>query len=143
MNSDKKFKDNYSNITEVINKIKYGKNLSSVLTIEEVNLPDCAAYNVAKDLAFKKSLNTNQLRKIFEQIKECEKYLPKVEIARNELYKILPLIAYAVGRGNCPKEFFELINVCIKPDKLVGVTDVKRLIEFLTSIVAYFKFLDK
>ena len=89
----------------------------------------------------KGSLNTNQLRKIFEQIKSCEKYLPDVCKARSELYKLLPLIAYAVGRNNCPKPFFELIEKCVCKERLCTSEDVHRLIEFITAIVAYVKFL--
>lgn len=120
-------------------KIKHASGLCSILTVEEVNLPSKSAYNVA--LEVKKTLNTNQLRKIFEQIKNCEKFLPDVVETRKELYKVLPLMAYAVGRDNCPKEFFNLLKECICEQRLKQEEDIKRLVEFLTSIVAYTKFL--
>ena len=56
------------------------------------------------------------------------------------MYKSLPLIAYAVGRDNCPRAFFNLLKECINDKMLKSVEDVHRLIEFLTAIVAYVKF---
>lgn len=137
-------KDKFSNINKAIDIINNSKNkLCSILTVEEINLPDKMAYLVAYDLGNDRSqskLNTNQLRKVFEQIKDCEKY-SKLEEAKNSLYKVLPLLAYAVGRDNCPSEFFRLLEACIKPEKLIDSDDIKALIDFLTSIVAYTKYI--
>lgn len=126
-------------IDNLIKKIKDSSSLSSVLTVEEVNLPERAAYNVAYQIKNEK-LETNQLRKIFEQIKSCEKYLYDIDLAKKELYKVLPLMAYAVGRDILPLKFFELLKECINENKLKSEVDINRLIEFLTSIVAYFKY---
>lgn len=134
-------KSKYKSISELIEKIKSSKKLCNVLTIEEVNLPERASYKIAEEL--KSNLKTNQLRKIFEQIKDCEQFLPDIEKTRNEMYKVLPLMAYAVGRDNCPKEFFELMQACINSKSLQTEEDIKRLIEFLTAIVAYVKYFGK
>lgn len=133
--------DNKTITGKVTEKIKKGGKLSSTLTIEDITLPEKDAYNVASDI--KGKLNTNQLRKIFEQIKETENDLPDMKVVKNKLYKLLPLVAYAVGRDNCPKDFFKLLEACITDKALVDQEDVERLIEFLTSIVAYSKYLDK
>ena len=144
-NSSYKGKDSknskYEYTEQLIEKIKLSSNLCNVLTIEEVNLPNRASYKVANEI--KSNLKTNQLRKVFESIKGCEQYLPDVVKVRNEMYQVLPLIAYAVGRENCPREFFELMQVCINSKALQTSEDIKRLIEFLTAIVAYVKFFGK
>ncbi len=137
-NNPKPYNDQKGSIGVLISKINNSGSLCNVLTVEEVSLPECAAYNVAKEIY--NNLNTNQLRKIFEQIKDCEKHLPDLTKAREELYKTLPLMAYAVGRGNCPKGFFELIQACINAKRLTSVEDIERLINFVTSIVAYAKY---
>lgn len=133
--------DNKSVTGKVTEKIKKGGKLSSTLTIEDITLPEKDAYNIASEI--KGKLNTNQLRKIFEQIKETENDLPDMKVVKNKLYKLLPLVAYAVGRDNCPPDFFKLLEACITDKALVDQEDVERLIEFLTSIVAYSKYLDK
>lgn len=145
-NNDNKKNKYYENkdVLNLIEKIKKGGPLHNTLTCEEINLPNCAAYNVGK--AFKgdnkvtddKTLNTNQLRKYFEQINNAKNY--EFNQARKELYKVLPQIAYAAGRKVCPPQFYDLMEACISPQTIVSEEDVNTLIEFLTAVVAYSKF---
>ena len=57
--------------------------------------------------------------------------------------QVLTELEDAVGRENCPREFFELMQTCINSKTLQTSEDIKRLIEFLTAIVAYVKFFGK
>lgn len=131
-------------IVELIERINRGGALHNTLTCEEINLPRKAAFNVG--VAFKskgnstddKTLNTNQLRKYFEQISNVRGL--EVEKAKTELFKVLPQIAYAAGRKVCPKDFYKLMEACISPSTLKDEQDIDALIDFLTAVVAYTKF---
>lgn len=131
-------------IYKLIDKLKIGMPLHEVLTCEEINLPTGIAFKAGK--LFKKTnnpndkntLNTNQLRKYFEQINSVKGM--EINKAKKELYKVLPQIAYAAGRGVCPQLFYQLMEACITPQTLVDEKDIDTLIDFLTSIVAYAKY---
>lgn len=125
-------------ISPVINKINSFKKLELGLTSAEVNLPDGLADTIAKKL---KQMNTNQLYKFYAMVKEVESYYnTDFNGALNQLYSVVPLVAYSVGRKNCPRNFYELLKACISPDKIKDGKDIKALIDFLEAIVAYFKF---
>ncbi len=131
-------------IRELIINLKEGHPLQKVLTCEKINLPTGIAFKAGK--LFKKtnnsndknSLNTNQLRKYFEQINNVKGL--EINQAKKELYKVLPQIAYAAGRGVCPPLFYQLMEACITPQTLVDEKDIDTLIDFLTAIVAYTKY---
>ena len=119
--------------------------LGKILTVEEINLPNGFGYKIGKCFSKKKSdkddekyLNTNQLRKYFQQIssvKDIEDYKEQLK----ELYKVLPNIAYAVGRKVCPRKFYELMAVCISNKALLNEDDISAFVDFLTAVVAYSK----
>lgn len=136
---------NHMNWNEIIKKIEGMKTLSLGLTPELVNLPeglaDSAAYCLQKEGT---KLNTNQLRKFFSMVKEVEGYYKKdFKRALNSLYLVIPLIAYSVGRKNCPKIFYELMTKCITPIKIKEPNDIESLIDFLEAIVAYSKLYER
>lgn len=114
------------------------KPLSQSLTIDDINLPNGIAYQIAD---IKNLMNTNQLRKFFDMIKNVEDHTNNVARCQEELIKILPQIAYSVGRKNCDSDFFELMKACISKKTLFSEKDIKTLIDFVTSIVAYHKYL--
>lgn len=131
-------------IIEIIkNEIANG-GLSKALTCEDINLPDGyaaklgAAFGTGKKEDSSKYLNTNQLRKYFEEINNAV-MLSTFNEKRMTLYKILPKIAYAVGRKVCPKRFYNLMSTCISKESLKNDDDIQTLVDFLTAIVAYSK----
>lgn len=123
-------------------QIKKNGKLATTLTVEEINLPKRAGYNIgcyfSGNASDDKCLNTNQLRKYFQQISSV-KDLDNFEEQRKELYKVLPNIAYAVGRKVCPPKFYELMEVCISKTALVDEDDINAFVDFLTAVVAYSK----
>ena len=134
----KSFDNKTNSVIETISrKIRANGALSNTLTSQELYLPNMAAYNIAEEL---KSMETNQLRKIFEQIKNCETIIDDFPKCKSNLYKVLPLTAYAVGRKKCLKQFFDLLNVCINDKALTTKKDIEVLIDFMTSIIAYSKY---
>lgn len=144
--------DKYVAVDDLIHYIKHfnelekkEKKLENILTVEEINLPGKMGYNVGRCFKSKgkntpdnECLNTNQLRKYFQQISSV-KDLDLFEEQRNELYKVLPNIAYAVGRKVCPPKFYELMEACISNEVLKDKKDINTLIDFLTAVVAYSK----
>lgn len=129
-------------VDNVIKRIKNGGKLSSTLSIEDLNLPNKAAHLIGKTFSKgrtdKEVLNTNQLRKYFDQIKAVE-LIDDFNEAKNNLFKILPHVAYAVGRDVCPRKFYDLLEACISNKSLQDEKDIETLVNFMSSIVAYSK----
>ncbi len=101
-----------------------------------------AADIVAKGMGNK--MKVNQLRKFFTQIKRIEldnKDKNNEEEFRSieKVYPLLPELAYAKGRGLITEEFYELMKVCMDTSKLKKIKDFKRLVDFLSAILAYHK----
>lgn len=149
-NSNNLNKNNYEkikdfDIKEIVQDIEKNGALSKTLIPEEINLPGRMGHKIGKNLSNNngkkddsKSLNTNQLRKYFQLISNVMSIEDFTE-QRNELFKVLPQIAYAAGRKVCPKDFYYLIEACISEKALQEKKDVEALVEFLTAIVAYSK----
>ena len=65
--------------------------------------------------------------------------IDKLEEQKEQLFKVLPQIAYAAGRNVCPKDFYYLMETCISEKALETKKDIEALIDFLTAVVAYSK----
>jgi CRISPR-associated protein Csm2 len=123
----------------VIERIQQVKSFSEI-KVEEYALPGGFAEEIARR---EKDMKTAQLRKFFTKIKNLEKKLQgKNETLsndfKNEVYLIIPELAYSKGRGLIKQEFFEIITTAIK-DKLKTVDDFRNFSRFMTAIVAYKK----
>ena len=96
---------------------------------------------------FGKRLNSTQLRKVFGTLKQVDirmKGEPKEkQLDRSELDRLIPELAYARGRGVVPEEFYDLLKMCLSRTKTQTVGDFRRLIEFLTALLAYHKLWDR
>lgn len=132
-------KNNQSPIDNIINVIKDAKNLSEVLTVKAISLPDAYAHTVAQNL---RNTTNNQIRKFFEIVKkaETEAVNDNLNNAKNILFSLVPQVAYSVGRELCDEKLYELIASCIKDEKLQNKEDVEMFAKFFEAIVAYGKF---
>jgi len=132
-------KNNQSPIDNIINVIKDAKNLSKVLTVKAISLPDAYAHTVAKNL---RNTKNNQIRKFFEIVKKAETEAVNDNLinAKNILFSLVPQVAYSVGRELCDEKLYELIASCIKDEKLQNKEDVEMFAKFFEAIVAYGKF---
>jgi len=136
---DNKNRSNSNEIKEVINKIKALDKLSDMKTkdfADEGGYADLVARNSS-------DLKTNQLRKFFGAVRLMEQKETWEEI-EPEFYLLKPKLAVAVGRGNIPRVFYELmmatmrkVDVGSDEDKLESF---KIFVGFFESIVAYHKF---
>lgn len=108
----------------------------------EYAIPGKLAEEIAKR---ERDMKTAQLRKFFTKIKNLEKKLrgnnkdeTLSEEFKNDVYLIIPELAYSKGRGLIRQGFFQIIVTAIK-DKLNTVDDFRNFSRFITAIVAYKK----
>lgn len=130
-------------IADVIDDIKSCNMLKDLNKEKIFNDDDGLAYVVAD--YYVNDLNTNQLRKFFEAIREMEKK-KKWEDMESDFYLLKPRMAVSVGRKHIKKPFFDVINAAMNKVK-VGTSDEKLenfkvFVEFFEAIVAYHKYLE-
>lgn len=136
-----KQQENY--IGRITNEIKKANKLSEVLKPKVFAPPGGWADQVVQNLKSGRhsKLKTSQLRKIFAEVKDiCEKRVKDISQDNTELYLLYPKLAYAQGRDLMPKNFYQLLIVCL--DKLkenADKEDFKVFGQFMTAIVAYNK----
>jgi len=134
-----------NSLDEAINKINSLHNMSELDPKDFADTEGIAA-RVAKEI---RGMKTSQLRKFFDPLLKIEDELKKggwSEQMEARLYMVIPTLAYAVGRDLAPKQFYKLIDVCIK--KIITKEAVpnqkeknfKRFMEFLRAIIAYNKY---
>ena len=111
----------------------------------EYTMPGGFAEQLAKS---ERKMKTAQLRKFFTKVKNIERGLKgkKEELdqaTKDELYLIIPELAYAVGRDELvTRRFFNIVTTVIK-DKLKSVDDFRNFSRFMTALVAYKKAYEK
>lgn len=127
-------------IDEVKKKIQAAKNFSD-FDPEYFAKENGAAHIVAVDV--KQKMKVTQLRKFFGHIKKIQaKYKGKNDedrVEKNELYLLLPELAYALGRNLISPNFYELMKLSLGTSKIEKVKDFHRFIEFLSAVLAYHK----
>ncbi len=121
-------------IIEEIKKLKSIKELDPSKFYEENGFADSLAQKFKKD-----ELKATQLRKIFHALKELHREIKFKPFDRTKVMKLLPEIAYASGRGLIPKQFYDLLKICFSKEKMKDKEDFERIMDFLTSILAYHK----
>ena len=91
-----------------------------------------------------RNLNTTQLRKFFDEVKNIEYKLQQStwQSVEADLWKLVPSIKYAAGRGNVPQVFAEFVSTMV--EKISDSNDPKQIFlnfeRVFESIVAYHKY---
>lgn len=128
-------------IEDIINKISKYEEFHKI-DIEELVEPETGFAFIIAEYAYQENLKSNQLRKIFDAIKNIEKSDKDWKEKKVEFYMLKPRLAVAVGRKLIPEKVYDVI---IASMNLVDVGDVeknfKRFVSFFESIIAYHKFL--
>lgn len=100
----------------------------------------------------KKDLKPTQLRKVFHELKAIQRdirreikaqedeSLPFDDRFRRRVVRLMPTMAYATGRGLIPRDFYELMKMCLSSEKLKTYKDFLRTADFTEAIMAYHKF---
>lgn len=131
-------------INNLISEIKEAQSLKEVFIPEKYALPNGWAYKTAESLD-KDAMNSNQLRKIFTQLKTIEENINRskennlTNEQMNQILLLMPQIAYAKGRNLIPWPFYNLMKECITPNKIKDKDDYKSFVNFYTAVVAYSK----
>jgi len=86
-------------------------------------------------------LKPTQLRKIFHAIKDMRRQVERqLEFDRTELALIMPTLAYAAGRNLLPKDFYEVLKLCLGRERLRTKEDFLRTADFIEAVMAYHKY---
>ena len=124
---------------DIIQQIRQSKPLSEVLDKKEVCRRGGWAHRIAKA---SRMLKPTQLRRFFGPIKAAAQQYrhegDKVDVG--QLIELVPMIAYARGRGLIPEQFAELLFACLDPDKIQTSDDIAALEMLLTAVVAWHKY---
>jgi CRISPR type III-A-associated protein Csm2 len=127
-------------IEEFINELNK-KECFSEFDLRDLIGPNGYADNIAASL--KKQVKISQLRKFFSEIKEISKIgESKPEEAQKKIWLLYPLIAYAEGRDVIPNNFANMLNKVlekVEAENCNKADDYKRLEDFMTALIAYFK----
>jgi CRISPR-associated protein Csm2 len=106
---------------------------------EEDGLADSLAQRFKKD-----ELKATQLRKVFRELKAIQRGIKRESLGdpfdRRKVVGMMPTLAYASGRGLIPKDFYDIIKMCLSPQRLQTNEDFLRVDDFVTAILAYHKF---
>lgn len=138
-------------VKEKIQELSAMSELDPSLFCEEEGLADSLIQEFNRQ---RKDLKPTQLRKVFQELKaiqrdvrkkirvgvEKDKELPFDDEYRTKVVKLMPYLAYSVGRGLIPKDFYELIKLCLSTEKLKTYGDFLRVADFVETIMAYHKF---
>jgi len=132
------------NIKDVIEHIKGLESLSE-LDVEYYAVENGAADIVAQNV--KREMKVNQLRRFFDEIKRIQiEYRGKdldESFDPKKLYKILPELAFALGRKLITHDYYRLMKECIRNDdgktRIKTVRDFDCFVNFLSAILAYHK----
>lgn len=131
-------------INDLIAEIKKADSLKEVFVPEKYALPNGWAHKTAERLS-KDAMNSNQLRKIFTQLKTIEENIDRnkdnqlTNEQMNQILLLMPQIAYAKGRNLITWPFYNLMKECINPKKIRDKEDYKSFVSFYTAVVAYSK----
>ncbi|MEW6375032.1 MAG: type III-A CRISPR-associated protein Csm2 [Thermodesulfobacteriota bacterium] len=121
-------------VLEELKKLVSMKELDASKFCEENGYADSLAQKFGKD-----ELKPTQLRKVFHALKDIQRGLKSQPFDRTKVMKLLPEIAYASGRGLIPKTFYDLMKICLSKEKLKDKNDFEKVMDLLTSILAYHK----
>jgi CRISPR type III-A-associated protein Csm2 len=134
--------------SNILNELKKKGSLMELLTPEQFAGRGQVAEEIAKQ--YVKEMKPTQLRKVFHALKEKERAFKgkndKEELdskSKATIRLFIPELAYAHGRKLIPKGFYDLMSLCFGKDKLQKIGDLRVLMQFLTSILAYHKFHEK
>jgi CRISPR-associated protein Csm2 len=128
-------------IDEILGKLK---SLGRMADLNPTDFAEEGGYADTLAQEFGRDLKSSQLRKVFGALKQVDiqgKRDPLDKpLARSEINRLIPELAYAFGRKLVPKGFYDLMKMCLSQTKMQTVGDFRRLMEFLTALLAYHKF---
>lgn len=129
--------NDFEKVIREINNLSMLKDMTSKEFADEGGYADLIAQSS------RRSLKTTQLRKFFAALRDIENQKNWADMEM-KFYLLKPQLAYSQGRRLIPREFHDLMKLCMRKvdvgtdeDK---VENFKRMMDFLEAIVAYHKF---
>ncbi len=123
-------------IKEVVQRI------SNLRSMRDLNPEEYAVEGGWADIIAKEAdIKATQLRRIFHYVKDLKlKYRRnRDKFSRASISMLMPMFAYAKGRGHIKQEFYELLTHCFGPEKCQTAEDFESAANFLEAIMAYHK----
>lgn len=128
-------------IDEILGKLK---GLSRMADLNPTDFAEEGGYADTLAREFGRDLKSSQLRKVFGALKQVDIQVKRDPVdkplGRSEINRLIPELAYAFGRDLVPKGFYDLMKMSLSQTKMQTVGDFRRLMEFLTALLAYHKF---
>lgn len=117
--------------------------LNMLNELETKNFADEGAYADRIAEISGRNLKTNQLRKFFGAVRDIQRK-ESWDDMEVEFYLLKPKLAYSQGRKLIPRDFYNVMKVCMNKvdigtdqDK---VANFNKLVDFMEAIVAYHKY---
>ncbi len=133
---------NRPSVRDVIQRIASLKRLRE-LKVEEFAVEGGLADQVVQAMGTT-SLKPTQLRKVFHTLKTIQQRVKQKPASDSfdstELLRLMPVLAYAVGRELIPRDFYHLLREVFKSEKLQTNEDFLRAFDFVEAILAYHKY---
>ena len=121
--------------------------LEGMAQLKREDFADEGGYAHALAQQFRGTLKATQLHRFFRQIKQVQREAGRAgadePFQRERILTLLPILVYSVGRDLVPKDFYEIVKICLSKDKLKTNGDFIRVAEFLEAIVAYHKYVSE
>ena len=132
-------------VTEVkqqVERLRRMNDLSPTDFAEEGGLADSLARE------FGDKLKPTQLRKVFTEIKRIRREVehkmpPEAVFEQTKLMRLMPTLAYAVGRELLPRDFYDILKLSFGRQRVQTNADFLRAADFVEAIVAYHKYRSK
>ncbi|RLF97726.1 type III-A CRISPR-associated protein Csm2 [Thermococci archaeon] len=132
-----------------VNKME---NLNKIVT--QIPDPDwkiiCGEGDIVSNFAKRLKLNSTQLRKFFDEVKQIEIEVKEKgwENVEGKLYLLIPSIKYAKARKLCSREFVYFIENSIKKineteNEEEKIKRFKNFVKIFEAIIAYHKYYEK
>lgn len=125
---------------EVIAKVESLKRLSE---LDPKDFAEEGGYAHVLAREFGGTLKPTQLRKIFHSLKRIDLGLKgkpaDASLDRGEVNRLIPELAYALGRQLIPRDFYNLMKACLGHQRMQTVGDFRRAMALLTAVLAYQK----
>ncbi|MCX7733150.1 MAG: type III-A CRISPR-associated protein Csm2 [bacterium] len=126
------------------------RTIEKLQTLKDLQ-PELFAFEdgLASKIASAGRMKFNQIRKFFGHVKNLESKIKgkkgseKIDPEfKRELDLLIPELVYGVARDVVDEKFYRVMEVCIR-QKIKTFEDFERFVEFLTAIIAYYKYKEK
>ena len=123
------------------------ENLEAVSQLRREDFAEENGYAHVLAKEFKDDLKPTQLHKFFHEIKRVQQKVKRegeeAKFERGKILTLLPMLAYSAGRELIPKEFYDILKICLSKERLKTNEDFLRFAEFMEAIMAFHKYITK